>query len=56
MDSYRQLRRMARQARKAGLQPVVVLGDGGRLPPTAAEVIVRAAWRYRSELAVYGDD
>jgi S-DNA-T family DNA segregation ATPase FtsK/SpoIIIE len=51
--SNRQMRRMARRARRAGLQPVVVLGDGGRLPPSAAEVIARVAWGYRSELAPF---
>jgi hypothetical protein len=44
---------MARRARRLGLQPVVVLGDGGRLPPSAAEVIARVAWGYRSELAPF---
>jgi hypothetical protein len=51
--SNRQMRRMARRARRAGLQPVVVLGDDGRLPPSAAEVIARVAWRYRSELTPF---
>jgi hypothetical protein len=53
MTSNRQMRRMARRARRAGLQPVIVLGDGGRLPPSAAEVIARVAWGYRSELAPF---
>lgn len=53
MISNRQMRRMARRARRAGLQPVVVLGDGGRLPPSTAEVIARVAWGYRSELAPF---
>lgn len=53
MTSNRQLRRIARKARRAGLQPVVVLGDGGRLPPSAMEVIARVAWGYRSELAPF---
>lgn len=53
MISNCQMRRMARRARRAGLQPVVVLGDGGRLPPTPAEVIARVAWGYRSELAPF---
>lgn len=38
---------------RAGLQPVVVLGDGGRLPPSAAEIVVRLVWGYRSELAPF---
>jgi hypothetical protein len=50
MPSYRQWRRQARRARRAGLQPVVVLGPDGRFPPSAAEVTARLAWRYRSEL------
>jgi hypothetical protein len=53
VTSNRQMRRMARRARRAGLQPVVVLGDDGRLPPSAAEVIARIAWRYRSESAPF---
>lgn len=51
MTSYRRLRRQARRARRAGLQPVVVLDGDGRLSPPAAEVIARVAWQYRSELA-----
>jgi hypothetical protein len=53
MTSNRQMRRMARRARRVGLQPVIVLGDEGRLPPSAAEVIARVAWGYRSELAPF---
>ena len=53
MTSYRQMRRMARRVRRAGLQPVVVLGDGGRMPPSAVEVIARVAWGYRTELAPF---
>ena len=53
MISNRQMRRMARRARRAGLQPVVVLGDDGGLPPSAAEVIARSVWGYRSESAPF---
>ena len=51
MTSYRRLRQQARRARRAGLEPVVVVD--GRLPPSAAEIIARVAWRYRSELAPF---
>ncbi len=53
MISNRQMRRMARRARRAGLEPVVVLNDGGRLPSSAAEVLARVAWGYRSEMAPF---
>jgi S-DNA-T family DNA segregation ATPase FtsK/SpoIIIE len=53
MTSYGRMRRQARRARRAGLQPVVHLNGDGRFPPSAAEVIARIAWRYRSELAPF---
>jgi hypothetical protein len=51
---YRQMRRQARQARRAGMQPMMVIGSGEPLPEFAAVVIARWAWRYRSELAPLG--
>jgi len=51
VTSYRRLRRQARLARRSGLQPVVLLNGGNRFPPSAAQVIPRVVWRYRSELA-----
>ena len=49
MSTYRQIRRQTRRARRAGLQPIVVI-DGG-LPVPAAVILARLAWRYRSEIA-----
>ena len=49
MSSYRQIRRQTRRARKAGLQPIVVID--GPFPVPAAVVLARLAWRYRSEIA-----
>jgi hypothetical protein len=49
VTSYRQIRRQTRRARRAGLQPIVVI-DGPAFVP-AGVVIARFAWRYRSEIA-----
>jgi hypothetical protein len=49
MNTHRQLRRQARRARRAGLQPVVVIDRP--LPPPVWVVLARWAWRYRSEIA-----
>jgi hypothetical protein len=51
MSSYRQMRRHARQARRAGMQPMMVINSGDPFPEVAIVVIARWAWRYRSELA-----
>jgi hypothetical protein len=51
MSSYRQMRRQARQARRAGMQPMMVINTGDPFPELAVMVISRWAWRYRSELA-----
>jgi S-DNA-T family DNA segregation ATPase FtsK/SpoIIIE len=51
MTGYRQMRRHARQARRAGMQPMMVINTGDPLPELAIVVIARLAWRYRSELA-----
>ena len=51
MTGYRQMRRQARQARRAGMQPMMVINSGDPLPELAAVVISRLLWRYRSELA-----
>jgi len=51
MSSYRQMRRQARQARRAGMAPMMVINTGDPLPELVITVIARAAWRYRSELA-----
>lgn len=49
MNTSRQLRKQARRARRAGMQPVVLIN--GPLPPPAWVVLARSAWRYRSEIA-----
>ena len=46
-----QLRRHARRLSRDGYQPMMVINSGTDLPETAATAIVRAIWRYRSELA-----
>jgi DNA translocase FtsK/SpoIIIE-like protein len=46
-----QMRRHARRLRRYGLQPMIFISPGDRLPETAAVVLARLAWRYRSELA-----
>jgi hypothetical protein len=51
MSGYRQMRRHARQARRAGMQPMMVINSGDPFPELAIAVIARLAWRYRSELA-----
>jgi S-DNA-T family DNA segregation ATPase FtsK/SpoIIIE len=45
------MRRHARRMRRYGMQPMIVMGSDDRLPETAAVLIFRWAWRYRSELA-----
>jgi S-DNA-T family DNA segregation ATPase FtsK/SpoIIIE len=54
MTSYRRMRRHARQARRAGMAPMMVINSGDPLPDLAAVIIARWAWRYRSELAPLG--
>jgi hypothetical protein len=49
MSTYRQIRRQTRRARKAGLQPIVVIESPPILP--AGVLLARLAWRYRSEIA-----
>src|SRR5690349_19574452 len=45
------MRRQARRARRAGMQPMMIINSGDPFPELAIAVIVRVAWRYRSELA-----
>jgi S-DNA-T family DNA segregation ATPase FtsK/SpoIIIE len=54
MSSYRQMRRHARRARRAGMQPMMVINNGDPFPELAVAVIARWVWRYRSELAPLG--
>jgi hypothetical protein len=46
-----QLRRHARRLTRDGYQPMMLINSGSDLPETATTAIVRAIWRYRSELA-----
>jgi FtsK/SpoIIIE family len=50
MSSYRQMRRNARQVRRAGLQPIMLINSDGQFPTPAGVVLARLLWRYRSEL------
>ena len=45
------MRRQARLARRSGLQPMMMINTGDGLPESVGVVLLRAAWRYRSELA-----
>jgi hypothetical protein len=49
MTAPGQLRRQARRVRRYGIQPMIIMSDGDRLPATTALVISRLLWRYRSE-------
>ena len=51
MSTYRRMRRQARQARRSGLQPMMVINSGEPFPETVGVLLLRWAWRYRSELA-----
>jgi hypothetical protein len=54
VTSYRQMRRQARLARRSGLQPMMMINTGDGFPETVGVVLLRGAWRYRSELAPVG--
>ena len=55
MTSYRRMRRQARQVRRSGMQPMMVInGDPSQFPTPAGVILARLAWRYRSELAPLG--
>ena len=54
MTGHRQMRRHVRQARRAGMQPMMVINPGDPFPELAIVIISRWAWRYRSELAPLG--
>jgi hypothetical protein len=49
VSTYRQIRRQTRRARRAGLQPIVVIDSP--FPVPVALLLARYAWRYRSEIA-----
>lgn len=50
MNSYRGMRRQARYVRRSGMQPMFMINSGDRLPDTVGLVLLKSAWRYRSEL------
>jgi len=52
--SHRRMRRYARQIRRSGMQPMMVVNSGDDFPETVAVILLRSAWRYRSELAPLG--
>src|SRR5215469_1052777 len=54
MANYRQMRRRARQARRIGMQPMMVINSGDPFPELAIVIIARWVRRYRSELAPLG--
>ena len=49
MSNYREIRRQTRRARRAGLQPIVIIDSPFPVPPGV--LLARLAWRYRSEIA-----
>ena len=51
MTSPRRMRRQARLIRRGGMQPMMVINSGDQLPETIGLLLLRWAWRYRSELA-----
>ena len=53
-NSHRRMRRYARQIRRGGMQPMMVVSSGDDFPETVAVMLLRSAWRYRSELAPLG--
>src|SRR5581483_4136632 len=54
MTRYRQMRRHARHARRAGLQPMLFINPNDPLPELAISVISRWLWRYRSAFTPLG--
>jgi hypothetical protein len=51
MTNPRGMRRHARRMRRYGMQPMVVINSGDRLPDLVIVTLARWLWRYRSELA-----
>jgi hypothetical protein len=52
-NPYR-MRRHARRIRRSGMQPMMLLTGNDQLPESVFVVLVRWAWRYRSELGPVG--
>ena len=53
MTSYRRMRRHARQARRAGMQPMMIINPGDQLPDLVIVIIGRWAWRHRTAFAPF---
>lgn len=53
MSSYRRMRRYARQARHAGMQPMMIINPGDQLPDLAIVIIGQWAWRHRTAFAPF---
>ena len=53
MTSYRWMRRHARHARRAGLQPMMIINPGDQLPDLIIVIIARWAWRHRTAFAPF---
>ena len=51
MTGYRRMRRQASRIHRSGVQPMMLISSGDQFPEPAGVVILRLAWRYRSELA-----
>src|SRR5450755_3560960 len=51
MTSPRHLRRQARKMHRSGIQPMMLVGSSDQWPEATGAVVLRIAWRYRSELA-----
>jgi hypothetical protein len=51
VTNYHKMRRQARLARRSGLQPMMLINTGDGFPETVGVMLLRGAWRYRSELA-----
>ena len=54
MNSPHRMRRQARRIRRGGMQPLMVINGGDQLPESVVVVLLRYAWRYRSELTPFG--
>jgi S-DNA-T family DNA segregation ATPase FtsK/SpoIIIE len=50
MTGYRQMRRQARNVRRAGLQPIMLISNDSQFPAPAGLILARYVWGYRSEL------
>ena len=53
MTRYRKMRRHARHARRAGMEPMIVINSGDPLPDLAIVIITRWAFRHRSAFAPF---